>query len=92
MAEDLLTAADKYEILPLVELCAQYLADTLNNENACARLVLADRHHITKLKSAAINFIKQNVRDIKAMIGYKELFATHHDLVIEIMEIMCISK
>jgi hypothetical protein len=85
IAEDLFEAADKYDIELLMVLCAQHMKETFSKENVCARLVIADRHRVDSLKNAAINFIKENISDIKELVGYKELLTTEHqDLIIEI--------
>ena len=85
IAEDLFEAADKYEIKPLKSLCILHMRATLSTENVCARLVIADRHLILCLKNMAINLIKENISDIKELVGYKELITTEHqDLVLEI--------
>ncbi|CAG5101215.1 Similar to spop-b: Speckle-type POZ protein B (Xenopus laevis) [Cotesia congregata] len=45
IAEDLLEAADKYQILSLKEMCEVSLCKTLKPENAIRRMDLADRHN-----------------------------------------------
>ncbi|XP_044575298.1 speckle-type POZ protein-like A [Cotesia glomerata] len=45
IAEDLLEAADKYQILSLKEMCEVSLCKTLKPENVIIRMELADRHN-----------------------------------------------
>ncbi|CAG5101214.1 Similar to spopla: Speckle-type POZ protein-like A (Danio rerio) [Cotesia congregata] len=45
IAEDLLEAADKYQILSLKEMCEVSLCKSLEPENAIRRMDLADRHN-----------------------------------------------
>jgi hypothetical protein len=86
VAEDLLVAADKYGIIPLMEICAQYMCETLKKENVCKRLVISYHHNVPNLKEAGIAFLKENIEEVDELEGSDELFiAGHKGLLMEIM-------
>lgn len=60
MAEELLIAADKYDIRSLKQECAQVLFNTLSNENAIRVLYLADYYGVPYLFNHVKTFIIDN--------------------------------
>ncbi|KAI1715954.1 BTB/POZ domain-containing protein [Ditylenchus destructor] len=52
---ELLALADKYAVIPLKELCEDYLASTLTTTNVLQAATLADRNSASKLKKACVN-------------------------------------
>ena len=63
MCLDLFTAADKYDVQPLREICIQHMAKNISVDNAVDMLALADRHSVESVKSLALQFIKFNFAD-----------------------------
>ena len=64
VAKDLLSAADKYELPQLSELCEQFLMSDLSVESAPEILVLSHLHKAVKLKSVVIDFIITNRKEV----------------------------
>ena len=64
MAEDLLAAADKYDLGVLKKMCETFLLSLLTVENAVDLMVLADMHCAKLLKALAIQFINKHVKDV----------------------------
>ena len=80
MAENLLAAADKYQVELLKEECAELLAKKLNVANAVRLLVRAHLHNSTSLLSATLLFIKRNARTICSSPEWRELARNYPDL------------
>jgi hypothetical protein len=57
MAHDLLVAADKYGVEPLIEECASVLMKNLKVENAIETLILAHLHSKPHLLQATLSFM-----------------------------------
>ena len=57
MADELLAAADKYQLDRLKVMCEQALCNGLSVENACDVLIVADLHSAEQLKAHAVDFI-----------------------------------
>lgn len=57
MADDLLAAADKYDLERLKVMCEEALCSNLSVESAADVLILADMHSAQQLKAHAIDFI-----------------------------------
>ncbi|CAG5101212.1 Similar to spop: Speckle-type POZ protein (Xenopus tropicalis) [Cotesia congregata] len=99
-AEDLLKAADKYEILLLKEMCEISLCKTLNHDNAVRRMDLADMHDAPYLIDYIIKCIMRDPLKIIPAKGsyhysnyqlvedFKELYKTRafSDMVINVGE------
>lgn len=64
VAKDLLSAADKYELPQLSELCEQFLMSDLSVESAPEILVLSHLHKAVKLKSVVVDFIITNRKEV----------------------------
>ncbi|KAI6226535.1 Speckle-type POZ protein-like protein [Aphelenchoides fujianensis] len=54
--EQLLVAADKYDVQPLKDFSVDRLVASLDDENACGRLILAFVHDAPKLREHAVDF------------------------------------
>jgi speckle-type POZ protein len=73
MAHKLITAAQKYEILDLKDICEDFIFKDLTNENAIQSLITADKYNATKLLNKIIEFIAINffsqLSTFQALIG-----------------------
>ncbi|XP_044574733.1 speckle-type POZ protein B-like [Cotesia glomerata] len=63
-AQDLLEAADKYQIDLLKDICQESICKTLTQENALKFLVLADFYNADHLLKFTINFILINMNNV----------------------------
>ena len=63
-AEELLIAADRYDVKDLKEICEEELKSNLTLDNALRLFLLSDAHNAAKLRRNAILFIKRNKRDV----------------------------
>ncbi|CAG5073111.1 Similar to spop: Speckle-type POZ protein (Xenopus tropicalis) [Cotesia congregata] len=74
-AEDLLGAADKYQIQSLKDVCQESICKTLTQENAFKILVLADLHNADQLLKFTTNFISVNMNNFiesQEFLDFKE--------------------
>ena len=60
MAQQLLLAADKYDIQDLKDECQSLLHSRITTENAVETLIWAHYHSISRLAEAALNFVAQH--------------------------------
>lgn len=79
-AEELLEAADKYQLHGLKSMCECSLSKTLTPGNAMKILILADLHYAKRLEEVAINFIANNWINFKNTEEFKQLEKSHSAL------------
>ena len=60
MAEELLVAAEKYQIVDLKELCVEYLEETLSQSTVIQTIMLSNLHNLYELKETCLKFIMNN--------------------------------
>jgi BTB/POZ domain len=77
MCFDLFTAADKYDVQPLRNICIQHMSDNISVDNAVEVLALAERHSIEPTKSLALQFIKANIADVVKTDSWASLLVNH---------------
>jgi len=71
-AEELLVAADRYDLNQLKKSCEGMLARSLNIDNCLDFLLLADRHSPVSLKPVVIKFIVENFLEVVAKDSWME--------------------
>jgi len=86
MADELLAAADKYQLERLKVMCEQALCLSLTHENACATLILADMHSADQLKMQSIEFINLHANDVMDTDGWKTLVKSHPPLLAQVFK------
>ena len=77
IGKDLLGAADQYQLDILKNKCEEKLCSSLEFSNSVELLVLADLHHLSKLRSMALRLVARNMDTIVDTDVYKD-FARHH--------------
>ena len=70
---DLLRAADKYEVVGLLDICTQYLESNLSFENALDVLVAAELTNQKALFDSATKFVCKNPGKMNKTGAYKEM-------------------
>lgn len=81
MADELLSAADKYALDRLKVMCEESLCSSLSVENVSEILVLADLHSADQLRTHAIDFINSHPTDVLETTGWKTMVQNHPHLV-----------
>ncbi len=59
-AEDLLTIADKYNIIGIVKMCAIFLWERIDSQNSIKTYLLAHYYNCQQLESTVESFIREN--------------------------------
>ena len=70
---DLLRAADKYEVVGLLHICAEYLESNLDFDNALDVLVAAELTNQKALFESAATFVRENPGKMNKTGAYKEM-------------------
>uniref|UniRef100_A0A914VS43 Uncharacterized protein n=1 Tax=Plectus sambesii TaxID=2011161 RepID=A0A914VS43_9BILA len=91
LVEELVAAADQYDLPELKQLCVKRMCSTIAKENVSRRLVIADLYNLAPLKQAVFNFIKSNGLDLT---DYKQLVTTahHQNLLFELIGALSLQK
>ncbi|GAU98840.1 hypothetical protein RvY_09930 [Ramazzottius varieornatus] len=83
MADELLAAADKYELDRLKVQCEESLWTNLSVEHVSDVLILADMHSAEQLKTASIEYINSHVNEVMETPEWKAMVKTHPHLIAE---------
>ncbi|KAH9364555.1 hypothetical protein HPB48_017720 [Haemaphysalis longicornis] len=83
MAEEVLFAADKYDLGRLKAMCEDVLCSKLSVETAAKILVLADMHSADQLRASALRFIKAHAALVAATDSWKMITTEKPQLVAE---------
>jgi speckle-type POZ protein len=84
LAEQLLVAANKYDIQDLKEICADELRMKMTVGNAVRLLVLSDLHQAEDLKDDAMRFINKNAPAVIKTHSWANFPETHQHLIREL--------
>jgi len=83
-SQELLAAAEKYQMNCLKEICEDQLCLKLQVNNSIEYLVLGDMHQAFKLRRMALRMVAKNLAAIVPTEEYKVLVKNHPSLVAEI--------
>uniref|UniRef100_T1PG99 BTB/POZ domain protein n=1 Tax=Musca domestica TaxID=7370 RepID=T1PG99_MUSDO len=86
MAAPLYTAANKYALLHLQDMCEQALIETMDVASVADTLRFADLHGNERLKTKAITFIARNIKTVTDTESWKNLRQTDHQLCMDVLE------
>ena len=85
MADDLLVAADKYDLSELKKTCETVLGSQLTVANAANLLVLADTHCAQQLKAQAIRFVTAHAEEIMLTPTWNNMNLSHPHIIVEVL-------
>ena len=85
---DLLRAADKYEVVGLVDICADNLESNLSMENALDVLVAAELTNQKALFESAAMYVRENPDKMDKTGAYKEMFEKDTKFIAIVMDKM----
>ncbi|XP_065203506.1 speckle-type POZ protein B-like [Planococcus citri] len=89
LADDLLIAADKYDIDHLKKICVESIySKSLCVENALNTLILADQYDANELKSKVIDFIVANSSEIMESAAWDEIMPVYPHLLNSVCKVM----
>jgi len=76
LGDQLLAAADKYQVERLRQLCEVELANSLSIENAAERLALAEMHAAEQLKEECVEFVARHAEEVMKTPGWSRLVSS----------------
>lgn len=85
IASELMIAADKYRLEELKNHCEQSLIQSINFENACQLLIIADIYGALNLRKKVLHFIKLHPKKITATAGWQTIIKEHPQLATDIV-------
>ncbi|XP_065202488.1 speckle-type POZ protein-like [Planococcus citri] len=88
LADDLLTAANKYGLSGLEKMCMKTLCKNLTIENAANMLLLADKHHANELKPKIIRFIAEKYVQVSNTTDWKHIARTKPEYIHEVCQLL----
>ena len=86
LAEDLLTASDKYQLDQLKSICAENLAQKIDVKNCLSVLILGHIFHADQLKKSSLQFIERNKGSIFKSKNWEEMLQPHPQLMLEVIK------
>jgi speckle-type POZ protein len=88
IVEEVLEAAQKYQVWQLQAICESFILRELQVENAVKTLILAHESKAQQLKEIVLQFIARNFQAVKRTDGWNVLRTSHTDLYGDIIEFM----
>ncbi|OQV23256.1 putative Protein roadkill [Hypsibius exemplaris] len=88
IVEEVLEAAQKYQVSQLQAICESLILRELQVDNAVKTLILAHESKAQQLKEIVLEFIARNFQAVKRTDGWNVLRTSHTDLYGDIIEFM----
>jgi len=85
--EELLAAADQYQLEKMKELCEVKLCSKLDVSNCIDLLLLGDLHHASNLKPASLNFVSKNL-DLIDLSEWEAKLMANPTLMAQVLKMM----
>lgn len=84
----LLSAAEKYMLKELKQMCETSLCENINTENVLDLLVLADLHGASTVRQLALKFIVDNGKEIVSQPGWRDKLKVYPEIMADMFEAM----
>ena len=84
LADELLAAAEQYQLELLKSICEERLCATLEIGNSVRHLVLGDMYQAAALKRMAMQFVVRNMSSVVRSRDWKESLLDHPGLMAEV--------
>jgi len=85
---ELLAAADKYDLSDLKACCERSLAASLSNHNCVDLLILADRHTAVNLRKSAMAFVLGNLSSVVKSVNWQQRLTPYPEIMAQIIQEM----
>lgn len=85
---ELLAAADMYDLTDLKVSCERLLSSSLNNQNCVDLLILADRHTAISLRKSAMAFVLGNLSAVVKVTNWHQRLTPYPDIMAQIIQEM----
>ncbi len=86
VAQHLLVAADRYELIRLRRICERRLCETVDVETVATTLTLAEQNHADELKKVCLDFVSRNLAAVMVTDGYRHMTTSCPPLQAEILQ------
>lgn len=87
-ATGLLSAAEKYDLKELKQMCEESLCTKIDTDNVLDMLVLSDLHGASSVRALALKFIVENGKEIVAQNGWREKLKMYPEIMADMFEAM----
>ena len=88
MAQHLLAAADRFQLIRLRCICEQRLCDSVSVGTVATTLALAEQNNAKELKRVSLEFVSKNLQNVMASEGYEYLVQTCPQLQSELLAVI----
>jgi speckle-type POZ protein len=88
MAQHLLAAADRFQLIRLRCMCEQRLCDSVSVDTVATTLALAEQNNAKELKRVCLEFVSKNLQSVMASEGYEYLIETCPQLQSELLTVI----
>lgn len=94
MAQHLLVASDRFELIRLRRICERRLCESVDVETVATTLTLAEQNHADELKKVCLDFVSRNLGAVMQTDGYRHMTSSCPQLQAEILQVstLAISK
>ncbi|CAD7696911.1 unnamed protein product [Ostreobium quekettii] len=86
IAQHLLEAADRYQLVRLRRICERRLCQTVDVDTVATTLTLAEQNHAEELKRVCLDFVARNLSAVIATDGYQHMLASCPSLQADIIK------
>ena len=88
MAQHLLAAADRFQLIRLRCICEQRLCETVEVETVATTLALAEQNNARELKRVCLEFVSKHLQPVMATEGYQYMTMTCPQLQSELLAVI----
>lgn len=87
-AQNLLFAADHYDLTRLMKICEETLCNSVTAENSALTLSLAEKHSAVGLKKFILRYMAENTAEVMKTEGWKQMVDSSPRLVAELLAVV----
>ena len=85
-AERLLTAAEKYDLKTLKQMCEELLCEKMDRDNVLEMLLLSDLNRAPTLRAQAVKYILAHGKQVVSQSGWREKLKMYPDIICDLFE------
>lgn len=88
MAQHLLAAADRFQLIRLRCICERRLCETVEVDTVATTLALAEQNNAWELKRVCLEFVSQHLQEVMTTEGYQYMITTCPQLQSELLAVI----
>ena len=88
MAQHLLAAADRFQLIRLRSICERRLCETVEVDTVATTLALAEQNNAWELKRVCLEFVSRHLQDVMTTEGYQYMITTCPQLQSELLAVI----